>query len=623
MIDAIAHRGPDEEGYASGEHFAFAAKRLAITDVQNGRQPFTDAAAGIFLIQNGEIFNHRSLRAELSSIGYSFNSHCDAEVALKLYIHEEVSMIEKLEGQFALAVWDEGRKRLFIGRDRFGICPLFYHYDGVTLSFASEIKALRFSMKAKLEVNKKALAQVMTFGACISPLTFFKDVHSLPPGHTLVLDKNGLSIKPYWDLVFPAKGETGALSPGYYQRRLKEHIERAVGEALPKEVPFGTFLSSGIDSTIITAVAQKLSKHRLPCYTVASPNNYFNERSGAMRTSSHFGLPLHIVDAGDELISGYFPATIRAAESPVSSTESAALLALAKKASGQVKVILTGEGADEAFAGYASFRISAMADAFSNSIGPRMRAGLFPMLKSMFRYNYFIPGGQWDKKIRDVLGTSPAQSIEWEFYRDIIPTIFTTEWTEYLLNEPVEEALAGFRKNIESRESLDQSLYLGYKIMLSNYLLGPHGDRVLMAHGIEGRYPFLDRQLAEFAADVHPAFKKPTFTTKFLLRSVATEWVPPGLVPAFKRRFMTSFSSPFSSEAAPPLVKELLAEKCISEYGYFDPHKIEQLMRAARRINKDPYALPAEQLHIGVALSFAVSTQLVHYLFIKENELNN
>jgi asparagine synthase (glutamine-hydrolysing) len=621
MITAIRHRGPDGEGSASGRHFAFASRRLAIVDMEKGTQPVSDTDKGIFLIQNGEIFNFKSLREDLRGLGYTFETNGDVEVALKLYLSEGMKMPAKLDGQFAIAIWDESKRRLFMIRDRFGICPLFYHYQDNQIAFASEIKALRPALGSKLEVERKGLAQTMTFGTCISPTTIYRDIYSIPPGHFLVLDEKGLVIAPYWDLIFPTALESGALSLRHYSSRLKDQVQRAVREIIPEETSFGTFLSSGIDSTIITSIARQISKSPIPCYSVTSPKRHFDEREGAMRTSRRLGLALHTIDADDNLIARNFPATIRAVETPVSSTESAALYALAARASKDVKVILTGEGADEAFAGYSIFGLKKMSDIFYNSTTPYTRARLSLFSGFVGGSQGYIPDEHWNDKIRHTLGALPAQVIEWQFYRNVIPAIFTRDWVEFLLNEPVEDALDGFRKSVKDRHSLNQSLYIGYKVMLSNYLLGPHGDRVLMAHGIEGRYPFLDRRLVEFAADIHPRFKTPGFVSKPLLRYVASEWVPPHSIPVLKRRFMTSFSSAFINKDTPGLIKYLLSDECLREYRYFDPNKMARMLRAARIVNNKSSAGFAEQLYIGVALSFVVSLQLVHYLFIKENNL--
>jgi len=616
---SIRHRGPDEFGHWSDERACLCCNRLSIIDPQTGQQPIWNERRTVVVVTNGEIFNHVSLREALIRRGHSFRSRCDSEVLVHLYEDFGAALVDYIDGQFAFALWDLEKRCLLLARDRFGICPLHYSVLKGGLCFASEAKAILATGLIAPRLDPIGLAQVACLNTVIAPRTLFHGISQLPPAHYLLLDSQGLRIRRYWDLHFPTVDQRHNRRFGDWVAELSTRVQTAVKRTLISDVPIGTFLSGGIDSGIITMLASR-EVGSLPAYSIVSRHRRFDEFAGAERISRAAGTPLHTVTADETLIAQNFAKLVWHAESPVLSTEAAALLALAQRAGQDVKVILTGEGADEAFAGYLNFKQHMFLRRLNDGVAGGVRSISRRLMTRLFQDSFFVPPEERLSAIRDKVGFLPAQMYEYEFFRGLVPLIFDDHHCRAILASPLWADLDLSPELVADRHWLDQSLYLGYRLMLSNYLLGPHGDRVLMAHSVEGRYPFLDRELVEFAASIPPEFKLRRMKEKYVLRAAAVSWLPRESVDAPKRRFMAPFGTPFLHPEAPVEIRELLSEQQLREFGYFDPVRITRLRDALTAADgRRGLRSDLDRLRLGCAMTLVVSTQLFHHLFIKRS----
>ncbi|MBV8073311.1 MAG: asparagine synthase (glutamine-hydrolyzing), partial [Acidobacteriaceae bacterium] len=362
MTAAIIHRGPDEEGYFRRPGVVLGSRRLSIVGLADGQQPVANEDRSVSVIYNGEFFDYPEKRAELEKRGHRLITHCDTEIIPHLFEESQEGMFERLRGQFALALWDERNRRLVLGRDRFGICPLYWTRQGDWLLFASEIKALLASGMVPVEPDLRGLDHIFTFSALPGPITCFKGVQLLPPAHYLQINigndrgaKSAIIERAFWEMDFPDRGDE---DPGGDPRALVDHFEKlmlhAVEERLRADVPVGAYLSGGVDSSMIAALACHLKGPAINTYTVRVDAPDLDELSGAQLVARYIGTKPPIVqEFGSADVLNTYPQLIQAAEAPVIDTSCAALLQLAHRvhACGQ-KVVLTGEGADEWLVGY-------------------------------------------------------------------------------------------------------------------------------------------------------------------------------------------------------------------------------------------------------------------------------
>src|ERR1700732_2852871 len=361
MAQALVHRGPDEEGYLQRPGLALASRRLSIVGLADGQQPVANEDRSVFVVFNGELFDYPEKHAELTSRGHRLVTHCDTEIIPHMWEENQEGMFERLRGQFAVALWDERRHRLVLGRDRFGICPLYWTRQGEWLLFASEIKALLASGMALARPDLRGIDHVFTFSALPGPITCFEGVQLLPPGHYLqIIPGNGhaasaISERAYWEMDFPDRGDENR---GRDPRTLVDQFEKlmlqAVEERLRADVPVGAYLSGGVDSSMIAALACHLKGPAINTYTIRVDAPELDELGAANLVARHIRTKPPIVqEFGARDVLNTYPQLIQAAEAPVIDTSCAALLQLAHRvhACGQ-KVVLTGEGADEWLVGY-------------------------------------------------------------------------------------------------------------------------------------------------------------------------------------------------------------------------------------------------------------------------------
>jgi asparagine synthase (glutamine-hydrolysing) len=620
MTQAIVHRGPDEEGYFQQPGVVLGSRRLSIVGLADGQQPVANEDRSVSVVFNGEFFDYLERRTELEARGHRLVTHCDTEIVPHLWEETQEGVFERLRGQFALALWDERRHRLVLGRDRFGICPLYWTRQGDWLLFASEIKALLASGLVPARPDLRGIDHIFTFAALPGPTTCFEGVQLLPPAHYLrVVPGNTnrgaaptISEHAYWEMDFPDRGDEDR---GGDSRALVDRFEQimlqAVEERLRADVPVGAYLSGGVDSSMIAALACHLKGPAVNTYTIRVDAPELDELSAANLVARHIGTKPPIVQefrASDTL--NTYPRLIQAAETPVIDTSCAALLLLAQRVHAcSQKVVLTGEGADEWLVGYPWYK-AAKAFGFLDllpglPLSDRMRRAYLrlhhvPQYPAEFRRGVeeSIGGPNAWIDAYGLLGISKLR-----FYaapmREVLEK--TNPWAD--LQIPLDRA--------RRWHPLNRGIWIAARVTLAGHLLQAKGDRVSMHSSVEVRYPFLDEDVFDFLAGLHPRWKLRGFRDKHLLRLLAERWVPPSVY----RRRKVIFRAPLDSfhvEPEPAFVAQLLSEESLRRTGYFDVAAVHHWRRAFRRMPIG--SLP--RLSVELGLTAVVVTQLWHHLFI-------
>lgn len=622
MSRALFHRGPDEEGFLERPGLALASRRLSIVGLVDGQQPMWNEDRSISVVFNGELFDHVERRAELESRGHRLHTHCDTEIIPHLWEEHRDGMFERLRGQFAFALWDEGRRRLVLGRDRFGIAPLYWTRQGDWLLFASEIKSLLASGMVPARPDRRGIDHMFTFSAMPGPITCFEGVQLLGAGHFLEIAPGSardsgavIAERTYWEMDFPDQGEEES---GQDPRRLVDEFEKlmlhAVDTRLKADVPVGSYLSGGVDSSLIAALACHIKGPAINTYTVRVDSPELDELDAAQLVARHIKTKPPIVQefrAADAV--NTYPELIRAAEAPVIDTSCAALLQLARRVHecGQ-KVVLTGEGADEWLIGYPWYKAAKLIGYLDILPGvpvsdivrrAYLRLSGVPQYSKGFRREIEATIGGPNAWIDSygLLGLSKLR-----FYSDSMHAVReqANPWAE--LGIPLERA--------KRWHPLNRGVWVAGRVTLAGHLLQAKGDRVAMHSSVEVRYPFLDEAVFDFLARLDPSWKLRGFRDKHLLRLLAERWLPPSVYQRSKVIFRAPLDS-FHMDPEPPFVGQLLSEESLRRTGYFDVAAVHHWRRAFRDMR--PGSLP--RLSVEGGLAAVVATQLWHHQFIDAN----
>ncbi len=559
MTDKLVHRGPDSAGYFVEENIGLGFRRLSIIDLTGGDQPIFNEDKSVVVVCNGEIYNYRELRSNLIKRGHTFRTGSDVEVLVHLYEEDGPDFINKLNGQFAFALYDRKEQKLLLARDHFGINPLYYTIVDEVLIFASEIKAILEHPMVNRQVDLTGLDQIFSFPGIVSPRTMFKDINSLKSGCFLLANSHA-NLGEYWDLDYPRIGEIDYKhTEAYYIDKLKGHITNAVGYRLQADVPVGFYLSGGQDSSMIAALIHNLSPHvQRHSFSIAFNDEEINERR-FQRMMAKIADSIHheiIFDWSE--ISERLSDMVYHCECPVKETYNTCSFALSEAArNAGIKVVLSGEGADELFAGYVGYRY----DQFGNR--KQRKHDLETALEDEIRSKLW-----GDKNL---------------FYEnDYYPLL---EIKNAIYSEQVNQRFPEFdcvnfeivnKERLQGRHFIHQRSYLDFKLRLADHLLSDHGDRMALANSVEGRYPFLDIELAEFAREIPPDLKLHNFTEKYILKKVAQDLVPQQIIKREKFGFRAP-GSPFLLQQKVEWINDLLSYERIKRQGYFNPDTIENL----------------------------------------------
>ncbi|MEM6455649.1 MAG: asparagine synthase (glutamine-hydrolyzing) [Acidobacteriota bacterium] len=590
MVAPLTHRGPDDQGYWQADGHGLGFCRLSIIDLAGGQQPMRNGDGTIHAVCNGEIYNHVELRTELVARGCSFRSRCDVEVVPHLYDLEGPGFVRRLNGQFALAVVDRRAHRLMLARDHVGIAPLFYTVVDEQLLFASEIKALLRHPGVRRAVDLTGLDQLLTWPGPVSPTTLFAGIHSLPPGHRLILQDGRISAERYWDLDYPRAEDESNLDEGECIARLDDALRAAVRDRLQADVPVGFYLSGGLDSSLIAGIIHDLEPDQpRHSFSITFPDAEIDERRYQEIVAAHVGALHHAQEVDSGAICDRLRAIVTHAEAPLRESYNACSLILSQLANQHgLKVIQTGEGADELFGGYVGYRLDLERAA--------ARAAAADADESTWS------GDAWDEDAwdEDAWDGGDAENLDDLYERELRQRLFGDA---HLFYEKNYHALAETKRalyapgvrarfgdfdclrqspvdvtQLVGRAPLRQRSYLDFKLRMADHLLADHGDRVAYAHSVEVRYPFLDVRVIEAAKQIPPHHMLAGGVEKAILRKMARRYVPEAILQRPKFSFVAP-GSPHLLRHGPDWVHDLLAPDRIRRQGYFDVDVVERLKR--------------------------------------------
>lgn len=616
MLAQLRHRGPDEFGILLDREAGLGNARLSIIDLSGGSQPIANEDESLWIVLNGEIFNYIELRHDLEERGHTFRTQTDTEVILHLYEDQGPACLEKLNGQFAIAIWDTRRRRLFLARDRLGVRPLFYtETTGATLLFGSEIKAILTDERISASLDPQALVQVFTFWSAQTPRTSFQGILELPPGHFLEADKDSVRIQPYWQCRFATC--VAADQPRSLEQVIEEFralLIDACRVRLRADVPVGCYLSGGLDSSTIASIVRRhTNTKKLETFSIAFEDEKFDESAFQLEMARHLGTDHHVIHAAHADIGRVFPDIVWHAETPLMRTAPAPMFLL----SGLVrkngyKVVLTGEGADEFLAGYDLFKEAKVrrfwARAPESHRRPLLLKRLYQDIGGLAQSDASYLAGFFGEGLGDVESPWYSHAVRWRNNRRTLRFIATD------LLAAAEKGDAPFPPaslpgDFFKWDPLARAQYLEITTFLSPYLLSSQGDRMGMAHSVEGRFPFLDLRLVEFCNALPPGLKLRVLTEKFLLKEAARPWLPELIRQRPKRPYRAPIYRSFFNDASRGYVREALDPVRVKAAGYFKPGAVEQLVRKI-----DGGAALGET--DDMALVGILSTQLWHERFV-------
>jgi asparagine synthase (glutamine-hydrolysing) len=608
MAASIRHRGPDGYGFYVGQRVGFAHVRLSIVDIAGGAQPLANEDGQVVVTYNGEIYNHPELRRELEEKGHVFKTRCDTEVLVHGYEEWGVNLLKRLNGQFAFAIYDRNTETVLIARDRFGVRPLFYAQRKGALYFGSEVKAILATGEVEAALDRRGLDEVFTFWAARPPRTPFAGIASLEPGTYGILKDGALWLHRYYELDYPE----AVTEPDDVVERLDEIMLRSVGIRLRADVPVGAYVSGGLDSSITASLAASASPQTLRSFSIASNDPRSDEGDFQREVARDIGSIHAVARITQTGIAQSFPEVLWHTETPLLRTAPVSMYRLAKLAGDSgIKVVLGGEGADELFLGYDVFKEDSIRRFCQRQPASLGRQRLFERLNPELMAQG-TSGELWRKFLLGAASTSDPLFSH-------LPRFLLSAHAKEFYSPEFESGLGGVDVLSELRgslpvryfgwSSLNQAAYLEMTTHLSPYLLSSQGDRMTMAHGVEGRFPFLDHRLFEFAAALPTGSRLRGLREKEILRRWSSRILSPRINDRGKQPHRAPDAPSFFGPGAPGWVADHLTPESLRRVGVFSPTSVAALVRRCRAglttFDRENQSI------VGV-----LSTQLWHHQFI-------
>lgn len=576
MASAIQHRGPDDEGYYLDGPVGLGFRRLSIIDLSTGHQPLSNEDGTVWVVFNGEIYNYLELRSDLINRGHVFQTKTDTEVLVHLYEEYGTDMLAHLRGMFGFALWDENHKSLLLARDRLGIKPLYYSRTETFLVFGSEIKAILADPAIQREIDPDLIDRFLTFYYMPGEETLFKGIAKVPPGSYLLASDGRVTIRQYWDLSF-RDGSPG-LSIEEAEVELLTLLETTVSQHMISDVPVGFLLSGGVDSTAMLSLAAKDTSRQFSSYTVGFAGSHVpDERPYARLAAQRYGTSHHELTISSQQFVDFLPQYVWHMEDPVCEPPAIALYFVSQLARKDVKVLLSGEGGDEAFAGYSNYRNLVWLERLKWSLGPARGAarlslsGLDRIMPSRLVGKY---APLLDVPLRSFYYS--RTSSPFHFFNRHASELYSDDFLPAVDKRKSIDPVRRFWESTEGIGTLESMLYVDSKSWLPDDLL-VKADKMTMANSIELRVPFLDHKILEFAASLPPEFKLHRFTTKYIAKRALSSLVPREILTRKKAGFPIPYESWMRTDLKPWL-RDLLLDRTTVNRGYFKSATIQRLL---------------------------------------------
>jgi asparagine synthase (glutamine-hydrolysing) len=575
MADSIVHRGPDDDGYYLSGQIGLGFRRLSIIDLAGGHQPLSNEDGTVWIVFNGEIYNYQELREDLLKKGHVFRTKADTEVIVHLYEEYGEAGVQSLRGMFAFAIWDHKEKKLLLARDRVGIKPLYYGLTPRGVVFASEMKAILVDPQFKREILPSTVDRFLTFGYVPGEETLLKGIFKLPPGSVMVVKDGKAEVKQYWDLHFTSSPVT--LKDA--EEQLLEILEESVRLHMIADVPVGFLLSGGVDSTAMLSLASQKTDRPISSYTVGfADSGVADERPFARLAAKKYGSEHHEISISSKEFADFLPKYVWHMEEPVCEPPAVALYYVSKLARKYVKVLISGEGGDEAFAGYPNYRAMLWIERIKLAVGP-LKGALSGMLSLLYKL-----GGNWRLGHYQQLLNSPFESYYYSrssspfrFFnahsQELYSSDFSASTSKQYSVRPVTQLL---EKN-GSDDLLSRMLYVDTRTWLPDDLL-VKADKMTMANSVELRVPLLDHKLLEFAATLPSNFKINGFSMKYIAKRCLAKQLPAEILERKKAGFPVPYENWLRTDLRDS-VRNILLDRETIDRGYFKKSAVEKLVR--------------------------------------------
>jgi asparagine synthase (glutamine-hydrolysing) len=579
MTEVIHHRGPDQNGYYRDALASLGHLRLSIIDLSTGQQPMCNEDGSRWIVYNGEVFNHRALRPALENAGHVYKSRCDTETILHAYEEYGTSCVSHFRGMFAFAIWDKNARRLFCARDRMGIKPFYYYWDGKLFAFASEIKALLEHPAISAAIEESAIPEYLAFGYLSDERTFFRGIKKLMPGHVLVLSVDGetprLSIEQYWDVPYYADMEDR--SDESWIREFRQRLEETIEIRLMSDVPLGMFLSGGLDSSAIAALMGRMAPQKVKTFAVGYQEESYSELGYARRVAERLGTDHHEIVVGMDDFMNAVPRLVWHEDEPIFWPASVSLYFVSKLAQQHVKVVLTGEGSDELLAGYDRYTSHLMNQRAMRMY--RMVPGTVRNGVRNFMQNSPLFGTGVSAKLRHLFAAR-HENLE-SMLLDNFYCAFPAAEQSRLLAHPKLGASSVYRTYLKywdaaaERPLISRMLYADLKAYLVELLMKQ--DQMSMACSLESRVPFLDHTFVEFAMRIPEHMKIRGMSRKYILKKAVEDVLPHDIIYRKKMGFPTPFQQWMSDPRAAAIFKSLRSRNGLLA-EYLDPGEVDRLL---------------------------------------------
>jgi len=580
MLDTIRHRGPDDEGVYLAPQVGLGFVRLSIIDLAGGHQPLSNEDGTVWVVFNGEIYNYRELRTFLLSKGHVLKTQSDTEVIVHLYEEFGPACVEKLRGMFAFALWDQKTKTLLLARDRVGIKPLYYSLTDKAIVFASEIKAIMADPTVKRELAPEVIDRFLTFLYVPGEDTLLRSIRKLAPGHYLLAKDGKTEIRQYWDLKFSKPSESRSLADA--ARELSDLLAETVELHMIADVPVGVLLSGGVDSTAVLSYAAERTDKEISTYTVGfSGSGFADERPYAKLAAEKFGSRHRDMTISAADFAEFLPKYVWHMEEPVCEPPAIAMYYVSKMARNYVKVLLSGEGGDEAFAGYNNYRSIIWMERLKRICPPLNGT----VSRGVSRLNSWVHSTRLAKYAPLMSATFPQYyysrtSTPYRFSENGngIGALFSTDFMQSIDKEFTVEPVRKLFSAVKDESILNQMLYIDTKTWLPDDLL-IKADKMTMANSLELRVPLLDHRLLEFAATLPQHYKLKGFTLKYIWKKALSKRVPDTILKRKKAGFPVPYESWLRNEFRDE-IRAILTDRKTIERGYFQKAGVEQLINA-------------------------------------------
>jgi asparagine synthase (glutamine-hydrolysing) len=620
MLGAIAHRGPDDCSAIVGKDFALGSVRLSIVDIEGGLQPARSEDKKISIVFNGEIFNFMELRQQLIEKGYRFQSRSEIETLLNLYMEYGPDMVTRLNGQFAIAIHDKRQNRLYLFRDPFGIRPLFWMKRDQTLLFASEVKSLMYGLQEGLDLDRKGILQTLNFWTVAGERTSFRGVKQIPPGHFLIYERGQVKLERYWEWPIPCTLDPLNLRDDReYFAAFREQFDATVKRQSMADVKVASYLSGGIDSSVVAlSLSRHLDEGNLSTFSVTFDDPGYDETEAQNVMVDHLGAHHVSQQVTRRDIAQWFPNVVEHAETPLFRTAPVPLFMLSRRVQENgIKVVMTGEGADEVLLGYDLFRETKIRRFWGRQPDSKFRGML---LQKLYHYLPQYRNKRYFSLILDFY-RSTLTSDDDRHYSMLVRWANNAALGNYLssdmqelaeIYDPVEELDQWLPSQYDQANDIEKGQVLEIMTLMSNYLLSSQGDRMTMAHSVESRYPYLDLDFVKFVARLPENLKLRSLRDKFILRESYAADIPKAITQRPKVAYQAPELTAFFEDGKPhDYVADTLSIGNLEQAGIFNPSAVRKLVEKG--------SIQAQMSRMGfrdnMAFVLALSTTLLGQKF--------